>query len=319
MSLLSPIRRCRTASVAHNVESPRAVHAAPPAAPHAARHTAAVQAASARGDDPPEPPAAPHAARHTAAVQANDLRSARRAGGGGLLRSARLFRLFLDEQTDPERFYTGLAEDAVRQVEDYGEVAGLTIVDVGGGAGYFTAAFRARGARCYLFEPDPGEMSSRSEKPGGAVVADGYWLPVCDGGADVCFSSNVLEHVSDPAGLIDEMVRATRNGGLIYLSYTNWYSPWGGHETSPWHYLGPRFAERLYAKRHRRPPKNQFGISLFPLHVGPVLRLLRSRADIEIVDARPRYYPRWCRVLLRIPGLREIATWNLLLILRRKG
>jgi SAM-dependent methyltransferase len=246
-------------------------------------------------------------------------RSIRRARSGGLLRSARLFRLFLDEQADPERFYAGLAEDAVRQLEDYGDVAGRTIVDVGGGAGYFTAAFRARGASCYLFEPDPGEMSSRGESPGGAVVADGYWLPVRDGGADICFSSNVLEHVSDPVGLIDEMVRATKPGGLIYLSYTNWYSPWGGHETSPWHYLGPRYAERRYTRRHKRPPKNRFGTSLFPLHVGPVLRLLRSRADIEVVDARPRYYPRWCRPLLRIPGLREIATWNLLLILRRRG
>lgn len=53
------------------------------------------------------------------------------------------------------------------------------------------------------------------------------------------------------------------------------------------------------------------------MHVGAVLRLVRSRSDIRIVDALPRYYPRWCRAIVRIPGLREIATWNLLLILRR--
>ena len=57
------------------------------------------------------------------------------------------------------------------------------------------------------------------------MVADGYWLPVRDGGADVGFSSNVLEHVPDPIGLIEEMIRATRPGGLMYLSFTNWYSP----------------------------------------------------------------------------------------------
>jgi hypothetical protein len=56
---------------------------------------------------------------------------------------------------------------------------------------------------------------------------------------------------------------------------------------------------------------------LFPVHVGPVLRALRARTDIEIVDARPRYYPPWCRSLVRIPGLREVATWNLLLVMRR--
>jgi SAM-dependent methyltransferase len=148
-------------------------------------------------------------------------------------------------------------------------------------------------------------------------LADGYWLPVRDGGADICVSSNVLEHVRDPKGLIEEMVRATRPGGLIYLSFTNWYSPWGGHEMSPWHYLGPGRAERRYQRKHGKLPKNRVGSSLFRLNIAEVLRMTRRRADIEVLSARPRYYPAWCRPLVRIPGLREIATWNLLLILRR--
>ena len=86
---------------------------------------------------------------------------------------------------------------------------------------------------------------------------------------------------------------------------------------SPWHYLGYRFAERRYTRRNGRPPKNRFGTSLFPVHVGSMLRQMRSRTDVGIVAAMPRYYPRWCKVIVRIPGLREIATWNLLLILRR--
>jgi SAM-dependent methyltransferase len=235
----------------------------------------------------------------------------------GLLRSVRLYRLFRKEQTDPETFYTNLAEDTVCQIEDYFDLGGCTVVDVGGGPGHFTEALRERGARCFLFEPDSAEMLSRGTAPSGAVLADGYWLPVRDGGADLCLSSNVLEHVRDPLGLIDEMVRATRPGGLVYLSFCNWYSPHGGHEMSPWHYLGSRFAERRYERRNGRPPKNRVGATLFPVHVGAVLRLVRSRSDIRIVDALPRYYPRWCRAIVRIPGLREIATWNLLLILRR--
>jgi SAM-dependent methyltransferase len=241
------------------------------------------------------------------------------AARSGVLRSIRLLRLFLAEQADPETFYASLAEDAVRQVAEHAELGGRTVVDVGGGGGWFTAAFRARGAHCYLFEPDPAELYFRTSAPAGAVVADGYWLPVRDGGADVAFSSNVLEHVPDPMGLIEEMIRATRPGGLVYLSFTNWYSPWGGHEMSPWHYLGPGYAERRYVRRHRREPKHECGVNLFPVHVGPVLRALRARPDVEIVEARPRYYPRWCRSLVRLPGLREVATWNLMLIMRRVG
>ncbi len=262
----------------------------------------------------------PSSVRRPAAAAESELPSAAartRRHHQGLVRSVRLFRLFRNEQSDPESFYAGLAEDTVRQVENYSELRGRTVVDVGGGPGHFTAAFRERGAKCYLFEPDSSEMLSRGEAPSGAVIADGYWLPVRDGGADICLSSNVLEHVRDPLGLIDEMVRATRPGGLIYLSFTNWYSPHGGHEMSPWHYLGSRFAERLYVRRNSRPPKNRYGISLFALHVGSVLRLMRSRTDVAIVDALPRYYPRWCKAIVRIPVLREIATWNLLVVLRR--
>jgi SAM-dependent methyltransferase len=227
----------------------------------------------------------------------------------------RLFRLFLVEQSDPDRFYSGVAQDAARQVERYTSLAGSTVLDIGGGPGHFTAAFRARGASCYLFEPDIAEMRSRGTTPAGAVLADGFHLPLRDGAADVCFSSNVLEHVADPVGLIGEMVRVTRTGGIIYASFTNWYSPWGGHEMSPWHYLGAGLAERRFVRRHGRLPKNRYGTSLFPLHIGQVLGMLRRRQDVEIVEALPRYYPRWCKPLLRIPWLREVATWNLLIVL----
>jgi SAM-dependent methyltransferase len=241
------------------------------------------------------------------------------ATGSGLLRSVRLFRLFLAEQAEPDTFYAALAEDTVRQVAEHADLDGRLVVDVGGGGGWFTAAFRARGAHCYLFEPDLGELYLRTAAPAGAVVADGYWLPVRDGDADVTFSSNVLEHVPDPVGLIEEMIRVTRPGGLVYVAYCNWYSPWGGHEMSPWHYLGPRYAERRYVRRYRRQPKHEVGVNLFRVHIGPVLRALRARNDIEVVAARPRYYPRWCRFLVRVPGVREVVTWNLMLILRRIG
>lgn len=258
-----------------------------------------------------------HASAAADTTEAHALAAARLGRSRGLLRSVRLFRLFLSEQADPDSFYAALAEDTVRQIEHYGDLSGRTIVDIGGGPGHFTAAFRARGAQCYLFEPAWSEMLSRGAAPSGAVLADGYWLPVRDGGADICLSSNVLEHVPDPQGLIDEMVRVTRPGGLVYLSFTNWFSPWGAHEMSPWHYLGYRFAERRYIRKQGHPPKNRLGTSLFAVHVGTVLRLIRSRRDVRLVDALPRYYPRWCRLIVKIPGLREIATWNLLLVLRR--
>jgi hypothetical protein len=50
--------------------------------------------------------------------------------------------------------------------------------------------------------------------------------------------------------------------------------------------------------------------------VGRTLQQLRRRPGLRIVDAAPRYYPsqRW---ILRVPGLREVATWNCLVVLER--
>jgi SAM-dependent methyltransferase len=230
-----------------------------------------------------------------------------------------LFRLFLKEQTDPESFYTGLAEDTVGQLADYCDLRGGTVVDVGGGPGHFTAALRERGARCFLFEPDRSEMLSRGTAPPGAVIADGYWLPVRDGTADVVFSSNVLEHVGDWRAMLAEMVRVTRPGGIVFVAFTNWLSPWGGHETSPWHYLGGSRAARRYQRKHGKPPKNRYGRSLYPVSVAAALGWARSADGAVLVDAVPRYLPGWTRPVLRVPVLREFLTWNLLLVLRRVG
>ncbi|MFD6757648.1 class I SAM-dependent methyltransferase [Streptomyces roseolus] len=152
---------------------------------------------------------------------------------------------------------------------------------------------------------------------GTVVVADGYLLPLADGAADVCFSSNVLEHVRDPGTFLSELVRVTRPGGLIYVSFTNWLSPWGGHEWAPWHYLGAERARARYERRTGRAAKHRLGENLFAIGVGPTLRHVRGRDDVEILSARSRYWPVLPGVVTRIPVVREFATWNLLLLLRR--
>jgi SAM-dependent methyltransferase len=142
-------------------------------------------------------------------------------------------------------------------------------------------------------------------------------LPFADASFDVCYSSNVLEHVPDPERMADEMVRVTRPGGLVFLSYNNWLAPNGGHETAPWHYLGGRRAADRYARKHGRRPKNEYGVSLFRTSVGQMLRWLEKQEDVDTVEVLPRYHPSWAKWVVRVPGVREIGTWNLALVLRR--
>ncbi|QNE22309.1 class I SAM-dependent methyltransferase [Kribbella qitaiheensis] len=233
-------------------------------------------------------------------------------------RAVRLFRAFRTEQTDPDRFYGTLAEDSVGLVGAYADPRGATVLDVGGGLGYFAEAFHKAGSTYYLVDSDLDELNALGEPAAGTVLGSGMALPIGDEQIDICFSSNVLEHVADPWRMADEMVRVTKPGGTIFLSYTGWWGLHGGHETAPWHFLGGHRAARRYERRHGHAPKNRYGESLFPITVASGLRWARDCVDAKLVAAFPRYHPRWAYGVLAVPGLREFATWNLILVLRRR-
>src|ERR1700756_3544598 len=123
-----------------------------------------------------------------------------------LSRSVRLLSEFRYEQPDPARFYRTLATDTAAMVSDlwrsaHGESAsGRTLLDVGGGPGYFAAAFADAGVRYIGVEPDPSEMHAAGPALGvtekvaakagdGFVQASGMALPFADDSVDICLSS----------------------------------------------------------------------------------------------------------------------------------
>ena len=234
-----------------------------------------------------------------------------------MARCARLFRAFRAEQAAPATYCTALARDAIGQLSQYTGLNGRVVADVGGGPGFFIRELRGAGARAVCVDTNSGELAALGRPQAGSAVGTALRLPLASGAVDVCFSSNVLEHVGDWRTMLSEMVRVTRPGGIIFVAFTNWLSPWGGHETSPWHYLGGSRAARRYQRKHGKPPKNQYGRSLYPVSVASALAWARSAPEVVVVDAVPRYLPGWTRPLLRVPVAREFLTWNLLLVLQR--
>ncbi len=226
-----------------------------------------------------------------------------------------MFRRFLREQSDPAAFYSTLAEDSVQQLAGWVQLAGATVLDVGGGPGYFGRAFQRAGASYIGVELD---VSSDLPAEIFGLCASGEALPIRSGSVDLAYSSNVIEHLRRPWLMADELARVTRPGGTIFISFTPWFSPWGGHETAPWHYLGGGYARRRYARRSGHQPKNAYGETLFGYRVSQALRWANSHPDVELVAALPRYHPRWAWWLVRVPVLREVVLWNLVLILRRR-
>lgn len=240
-----------------------------------------------------------------------------------LSRSVRLLGEFRYEQSDPARFYGALADDTAAMVADLWQGAteqtpgGRTVVDVGGGPGFFAAAFARRGMDYVGVEPDPREMHAGpavTDHSGRYVRASGLALPFADGSVDVCLSSNVAEHVADPWRLGAEMLRVTRPGGLVVLSYTVWLGPFGGHEMGLTHYLGGARAAERYTRRHGRRPKNDYGSSLFAVSARDGLEWATSTG--ALIAAFPRYHPRWAWRVNALPGLREFLVSNQVLVLQ---
>jgi SAM-dependent methyltransferase len=197
--------------------------------------------------------------------------------------------------------------------------AGRLLLDVGGGPGYFASAFGEAGFEYLGVEPDPGEMHAAPSVDlgcGAFIRASGMALPLADDSVDICVSSNVAEHVRAPWRLGEEMLRVTRPGGLVVLSYTVWLGPFGGHEMGLAHYLGGARAARRYTRKHGHPPKNNYGSSLFGVSVADGLRWARSTG--VLVAAFPRYHPRWAWWTMSVPLLREFVVSNLVLVLRPK-
>jgi SAM-dependent methyltransferase len=235
----------------------------------------------------------------------------------GLRRTTDLLRLYRREPTDPTPFYEFLAQDTLAQLEPFRPRLDGRVVDIGGGPGYLSEALRARGHACTVVEYNEIELHLHGRRPTSAIVGDGQRLPVATGVADLVHSSNVLEHVPAPYSLLREMVRVLTPGGLGYLSFTPWLSPWGGHETSPWHYFGGRWAVSRYERRTGKPPKNEYGVSLFHLNLAPVRAWFDNQPDVDVLWIGPRYWPPELRSISRLPLVGEILTWNLLVIFRR--
>jgi ubiquinone/menaquinone biosynthesis C-methylase UbiE len=118
---------------------------------------------------------------------------------------------------------------------------GIKILEVGSGFGAFTVFSRAlHGYDTTGVEPDPSVRNialKLAEKSGvDCPIADcpGEALSFADESFDLVYSSNVLEHVQDPARVLSESVRVLKPGGYLFFTYPNYCSFWEGHYGMFW-------------------------------------------------------------------------------------
>ncbi|MBU1670592.1 MAG: class I SAM-dependent methyltransferase [Actinobacteria bacterium] len=221
----------------------------------------------------------------------------------------RLVARFL-KHGDDEEFYCIQAEDAARWLERAGVrlAPGLRVLDLGCGLGLIGGELAKRGCEVTLADETDVRLPRYREFDYREVDIETEDLARL-GSYDLVVCSNVLEHLARPERLLGAIPAMLRPGGKYYLSWTNWYSPWGGHEYSPFHYLGKRRGYLIYDRLfHRRRNHTPF-VNLFPTSIAGVLGRIRRNPRLRVVAVVPRYYPELSFVT-RVPLLREFLTWN---------
>jgi SAM-dependent methyltransferase len=235
----------------------------------------------------------------------------------GLARVRTLWRLWRREKVDPDPFYRLLAAELAASLEErHGSLTARVLIDLGCGPGAYTDALRARGAKVLAIDNDPAALALGGETTADALLADAAALPLPDASVDGVVCSNLLEHTPDPEAVLREIARVLEPGGFAYISWTNWYSPWGGHEFVPYQYLGPRLGPALHRRLHGPVRKNAYGEGLWYTHIGRMLRIMREMPGVQIDRVEPRYWPR-LNFIVSFPGLREVLTWNCVIHARK--
>jgi SAM-dependent methyltransferase len=219
---------------------------------------------------------------------------------------------------DDQTFYEFQAQDAIAWIAKAGVAlgSGVKVLDLGCGHGIFGAELTKRGCQAVfadavnMLRPDLENAAFKQ------IDIDRDDLGTL-GEFDLVVCSNVFEHLAKPDQFLASIHKTLTRQGKLYLSWTNWLSPWGGHEFSPFHYLGTRRGYQLYDKiigkrRNHTPFEN-----LFPTYIGAVLKQIRQSQTLRIVRAAPRYYTE-AEFLLNIPVAREFLAWNCALLIGRK-
>ena len=176
------------------------------------------------------------------------------------------------------------------------------MLDVGGGPGYFRDAFQDRAARYFALDADVGELSGLGEIASGTVIGSGMQLPFADESVDVCYSSNVLEHVSEPWRMADEMVRVTRprRGRLPLLHRL--VRPVGWARDRALALPGrPASPGALSAAARPRAEEPVRGVACSRSRSRRGLDWARRQTEAEVLDVIPRYNPRFAHWLTRVP------------------
>lgn len=140
---------------------------------------------------------------------------------------------------------------ASRQRTDAGP---LHVADIGCGTGTQARLWAEQGHRVYGLDVNAPLIEiakRRAHKEGLEIkfdVGSATELPYPDASMDIALLPELLEHVADWQGCLNEAVRVLKPGGLLYVSTTNWICPLQDEFNLPLYSWYPGFLKRRYER-----------------------------------------------------------------------
>jgi SAM-dependent methyltransferase len=204
---------------------------------------------------------------------------------------------------------------------------GQSLLDLGSGLVGYSQIFAGQGARVIsvdLLKADLPPTTGLSQVQGDALA-----VPLANASFAIVFCASLIEHVADPLRLLLEIERVLKPGGMAYVSFPPYYSIKGGHEYSPFHYLGQKMAMRIVRHKRGMPEwvdqlyhatdqvtsfSNLYrGWGLYIMTIRKFRRLLAS-TGFQLVEMSTRYMP---TSFIRWPVAGEFLTWHAQFLLRK--
>lgn len=239
-------------------------------------------------------------------------------------------RLRLESADRYREFQSLQAELLIDYLSGHGVIlAESLILDLGSGLGGYSKQFSKHNATVLALDRLARRMPLLSGRHVHCVEAEATKLPFPPNSIDFVFCASLIEHVSSPELLLQEMNDVLRPGGACYVSFPPFYSLRGGHECSPFHYLGVDIAMRIRRLRNVTPdwiqelyeyPRNPTSYADLYLDHGlnklTVRGFLSHLANTEFTlqNQSTRFLP---FSFIRWPLLGEVLTWHAQFLLKK--
>jgi len=138
--------------------------------------------------------------------------------------------------SDPTGFRLHEALESIKSVKSIKDEEITSVLEVGCGAGQFIRAVKRLRPEldCYGADISLEAIALAKDNNDGVsyALSESKKLPYADGSMDAVLIFDVLEHVEDPAGLVDEIRRVLKSGGIFYC-----FVPCEGDALSMWNWL----------------------------------------------------------------------------------